>query len=160
MSGSPRLTEIISTVHYVENSSGGSDLDENQIKSFDNYHFSIQTDNINRNNINKNKAKLKYELEDPEGFDYITKNERKTSNDELKNTSKYINRSQIRKKYDDSSRSDIKDFQSPDKNIERKNFRRVNMGMIESKGPSNDNRKINNIITKEIIQTSSYKDRR
>ena len=160
VSGSPRVTEIISPVHYVENSSGGSDLDENQIKSFDNYHFSIQTDNINRNNINKNKAKLKYELEDPEGFDYITKNERKISNDEFKNTSKYINRSQIRKKYDDSSKSDIRDFQSPDKNIERKNFRRVNMGMIESKGPSNDDRKINNIITKEIIQTSSYKDRR
>ena len=107
VSGSPRVTEIISPVHYVENSSGGSDLDENQIKSFDNYHFSIQTDNINRNNINKNKAKLKYELEDPEGFDYITKNERKISNDEFKNTSKYINRSQIRKKYDDSSKSDI-----------------------------------------------------
>ena len=51
-------------------------------------------------------------------------------------------------------------LQALNKNIERKNFRRVNMGMIESKGPSNDDRKINNIITKEIIQTSSYKDRR
>ena len=34
--GSPRVTEIISPVHYAEYSSGGgSDLDENQIKSFD-----------------------------------------------------------------------------------------------------------------------------
>ena len=144
VSGSPRVTEIISPVHYVENSSGGSDLDENQIKSFDNYHFSIQTDNINRNNINKNKAKLKYELEDPEGFDYITKNERKISNDEFKNTSKYINRSQIRKKYDDSSKSDIRDFQSPDKNIERKNFRKINMGMITDLKNKNQQYEINN----------------
>ena len=31
--------------------------------------------------------------------------------------------------------------------------------MIESKGPSNDDNKVNNIITKEVIQTSSYKNR-
>ena len=159
--GSPRVTEIISPVHYAEYSSGGgSDLDENQIKSFDNYRYSIKTNNTNINNQRKNKIKLNYELEDPEGFDYLSKNERKVSNEELKANSRYINRSKIRNRYDDSSRSDIRDFQSPDKNIEKKtNFRRVNVGMIESKGPSNDDRKINNIITKEVIQTSEYKNR-
>ena len=160
--GSPKVTEIISPVHYAEYSSGGgSDLDENQIKSFDNYRYSIKTNNTNINNQRKNKIKLNYELEDPEGFDYLSKNERKVSNEELKANSRYINRSKIRNRYDDSSRSDIRDFQSPDKNIEKKtNFRRVNVGMIESKGPSNDDRKINNIITKEVIQTSEYKNRR
>ena len=159
--GSPRVTEIISPVHYAENSSGGSDFDENQIQSFDNFRYSIKTNNTNINNQKRNKIKLNYELEDPEGFDYLSKNERKVSNEELKSNSRYINRSKIRNKYDDSSRSDIRDFQSPDKNIEtRKNFRKVNVGMIESKGPSNDDRKINNIITKEVIQTSDYKNKR
>ena len=163
VNGSPQITEIISPVQYVENSSG-SELDENQMKSFDNFHYSIKTNNTNINTINNrrnNKFKLNYELEDPEGFDYLSKNERKVSNDDLKSSSRYINRSKIRNKYDDSSKSDIKDFQSPDKNIEKKNstFRKVNMGMIESKGPSNDDNKVNNIITKEVIQTSSYKNR-
>ena len=160
--GSPRVTEIISPVHHAEYSSGGgSDIDENQIKSFDNFRYSIKTNNTNINNQRKNKIKLNYELEDPEGFDYLTKNERKVSNEELKANSRYINRSKIRNRYDDSSRSDIRDFQSPDKNIKTKtNFRRVNVGMIESKGPSNDDRKINNIITKEVIQTSDYKQRK
>ena len=160
ISGSPGVTEIISPVHYIDNSSG-SEFDENQIKSFDNYHYSIKTNNTNLNNQKKEKIKLNYELEDPEGFDYLSKNERKISNDELKSSSRYINRSRIRSKYDDSSKSDIKDFQSPDKDLEtKKNFRKVNVGMIESKGPSNDDRKVNNVIMKEVIQTSSYKDRR
>ena len=156
-SGSPKVTEIISPVHYVDNSSG-SEFDENQIKSFDNYHYSIKTNNTNINN----QKKLNYELEDPEGFDYLSKNERKTSNEEdIKSSSRYINRSKIRNKYDDSSRSDIRDFQSPDKNIKTKrNFRNVNMGMIESKGPSNDDRKVNNVIMKEVIQTSNYRNRK
>ena len=162
ISGSPNVPEIISPVQYVENSSG-SELDENQMKSFDNYHYSIKTNNTNINTINnkrKNKFKLNYELEDPEGFDYLSKNELKASNDELKSTSRYINRSKIRtNKYDDSSRSDIRDFQSPDKNFEKKIFRKVNMGMIESKGPTNNDNKVNNVMTKEVIQTSSYKNR-
>ena len=124
VNGSPQITEIISPVQYVENSSG-SELDENQMKSFDNFHYSIKTNNTNINTINNrrnNKFKLNYELEDPEGFDYLSKNERKVSNDDLKSSSRYINRSKIRNKYDDSSKSDIKDFQSPDKNIEKKKF--------------------------------------
>ena len=97
-SGSPRVTEMISPVHYVDNSSG-SEFDENQIKSFDNYHYSIKTHNTNIYN-NQKKDKLNYELEEPEGFDYLSKNERKVSNEDLKSSSRYINRSKVRNKYD------------------------------------------------------------
>ena len=102
INGSPKVAEIISPVNYVDNSSG-SDFDENQIKSFDNYHYSIKTNNTNINNQKKNKIKLDYELEDPEGFDYLSKNERNVSNEELKSSSRYINRSKIRNKNDDLS---------------------------------------------------------
>ena len=164
--GSPGNTEIISPVGYLENTSG-SENEENQMRSFDNYQYSIRTDNTNRNryhrnkNVKKEKDKLNYELEDPEGFDYLKKNQRKVSNDEVKNTSRYINRSQFRNKINESYKSDQKDFQSPDRNItETKKFRKTNMGMIDSKGPSNDDRKITKSMTREIVTTTktAYKN--
>ena len=159
--GSPGNTEIISPVGYIDNSSG-SENEDNQMKSFDNYNYSMRTNNINKYNknkiIKKEKNKLNYELEDPERFDYLGKNERKISNDEIKNNSRYINRSQIRNKINES-KSDIKDFESPDRNINQsKKFRNVNMRMIVSKGPSNDDRKVTKIITKEIVDISGVKD--
>ena len=164
--GSPGNTEIISPVGYLENTSG-SENEENQMRSFDNYQYSIRTDNTNRNryhrnkNVKKEKDKLNYELEDPEGFDYLKKNQRKVSNDEVKNTSRYINRSQFRNKINESYKSDQKDFQSPDRNItETKKFRKTNMGMIDSKGPSNDDRKVTISMTREIVTTkkTTYKN--
>ena len=164
--GSPGNTEIISPVGYLENTSG-SENEENQMRSFDNYQYSIRTDNTNRNryhrnkNVKKEKDKLNYELEDPEGFDYLKKNQRKVSNDEVKNTSRYINRSQFRNKINESYKSDQKDFQSPDRNItETKKFRKTNMGMIDSKGPSNDDRKVTKSMTREIVTTkkTTYKN--
>ena len=160
--GSPGNTEVISPVRYMENSSG-SENEENQMKSFDNYNnYSVKTKTINKyskNKINKKeKNKLNYELEDPEGFDYLHKNERKNSNDEMKNTSRYTNRSQIRNKINES-KSDMKDFQSPDRNInEPTKFRNVNMRMITSKGPSNDDKKVTKIMTKEIVNVSRVKN--
>ena len=167
--GSPSGIDIISPVGYIENNSSGSDNDENQIKSFENYQYSLNTNNINKSNYTKthqfkknekNKYKLNYELEEPEGFDYLSKN-RKISNDEIKKKSfHYTNRSQIRNKVEDSYTltSEIKDFQSPERKLnESKKFRKVNMGMINSKGPSNNDRKVTNIITKEIIQTTKSK---
>jgi hypothetical protein len=83
--GSPSQvnTEIISPVAYIDNNSSGSDYDENQMKSFENYNHNTNS-NINtltNNNIKtktkkayKNKYKLNYELEDPEGFDYLARN--------------------------------------------------------------------------------------
>ena len=153
---SPGITDIISPERNKENSSDGENED-NHIKSFDNYQYSIGTNNANKYDKNKilKKAKnnLNYELEDPEGFDYLNNNQRKVSNDELKNNSRFINRSLIRNKINESIRSDLKDFQSPDRNIDEANkFRKVNMKMITSKGPSNDDRKVTKIITKEVIE--------
>ena len=72
--------------------------------------------------------------------------------------SHYANRSLIINKIEDSYRSDRKDFESLDRNINQSNkFGNVNMRMIDSKGPSNDDRKINNIIIKEIIKTKKNK---
>ena len=165
--GSPSAIELISPVGYIENNSSGSDMEENQIKSFDNYHYSINTNKTNYSKYNKykksekNKDKLNYELEEPEGFDYLSKN-RKISNDEIKSQTsiRMTNRSQIRNKIDDSSThtSEIKDFQSPERQLDvSKKFRKVNMGMIDSKGPSNNDGKVTNIIKKEIIQTTQKK---
>jgi len=162
--GSPGGTEIISPVGYIENNSSGSEFEENQIKSLDNFQYSTITNKTNRTNYtkyNKNikigKNKLNYELEDPEGFDYLSKNQRKVSNDESKKTTLYYhNRSQIRNKITDLSKSDIKDFQSPDRDVnESKKFRKVNMGMIYSKGPSNDDGKVTKIMTKEVVKTTT-----
>ena len=160
--GSPDVTgtEVISPVGYIENNSSGSEFEENQIKSLDNCQYSTITNKTNKSNFtkyNKNAKNLKnYELEDPEGFDYLSKNQRKVSNDELKKTGYYHNRSQIRNKINDLSKSDIKDFQSPDRDVnDTKKFRKVNIGMLYSKGPSNDDNKVTNIMTKEVIQTST-----
>ena len=158
---SPCITDIISPERNKENSSDGENEDNN-IKSFDNYQYSVGTNNTNKYKYNKNKIlkkaknNLNYELEDPEGFDYLNNNQRKVSNDELKNNSRFINRSLIRNKINESIRSDLKDFQSPDRNIDEANkFRKVNMKMITSKGPSNDDRKVTKIITKEVIETKN-----
>ena len=160
--GSPGTTEIISPVGYLENTSGSEE--ENQMKSFDNYQYSIRTDNTNENRLNKNKdlknekEKLNYELEDPERFDYLNNNKRKVNNDELKSTSRYINRSQIKNKINESySKNSV--FQSPDRNMkETKRFRKTNMGLIDSKGPSNDDKKVTKIMNMEIITTSKYEE--
>ena len=157
--GTPDTHEIISPVGYAENSSG-SENEENHIKSFDNYQSSIKKNNNTYNktkNMKKGKDKLNYELEDPEGFDYLGKNQRRVSNEEIKNTSRFINRSQLRNQINDSSiRSDLKDFQSPDRNLdESKKFRKVNMRMIDSKGPSNDDRKVTKMMTKQVVKTSN-----
>ena len=158
---SPGITDIISPERNKENSTDGENED-NHIKSFDNYQYSVGTNNTNKYRYNKNKIlkkeknNLNYELEDPERFDNLNNNQRNVSNDEVKNNSRFINRSLIRNKINESVRSDLKDFQSPDRNIdETKKFRKVNMEMLTSKGPSNDDRKVTKIITKEIIETKN-----
>ena len=173
--GSPgvTITENISPVAYIDNNSSGSDYEECQMKSFDNYKNSVKINrtnkftNINENSYNmcnrieNNNYKLNYELEDPEGFDYLTRNEKNLSKDshELKK-SHYFNRSHIKNRIDDSYRSDKVDFQSPERNInEVKRFRNVNMRMIDSKGPTNDDGKVTNIMTKKITETKkSYQN--
>ena len=161
--GSPDVTgtEVISPVGYIDNNSSGSEFEENQIKSFDNCQISTITNKTNKSYFAKysknSKTGKNYELEDPEGFDYLSKNQRKVSNEEeLKKTGYFHNRSQIRNKINDLSKSDIKEFQSPDRDVnDTKKFRKVNIGMLSSKGPSNNDGKVTKIITKEIIRTTT-----
>ena len=163
--GSP---SAISPLGYMENYSSGSELDENQLQSFENYPYSIKTMNTNKTNYNKNnkfkkneKIKINYEIEEPEMYDYLSKNKRKISNDNLNKKSTYHNnKNNSKKKVDDSYTytSEIKDFQSPERKInESKKFRKVNMEMISSKGPTNEDIKISNVMTKEIVDTKKKK---
>ena len=168
--GSP---SAISPLGYMDGYSSGSELDDNQIKSLDNYQYSVKTTNTNRTNktnyIKNNKLKknekknlkLNYEIEEPEMYDYLSKNKRKVSNDDInKKTSRYNNRSQFKTKVDDSYTytSELKDFQSPERiTNESKKFRKVNIGMIKSKGPTNEDKKVSNVMTKEIVNTKKYK---
>ena len=158
--GSPEA-EIISPVGYVGNYSSGSEIEDNHMKSFDNYQSSGINDNIyNLNRIPRN-PNLNYEIEDPEGFDYLRNNERNINNrfqKNMKNT-QFLNRSELKKKIiDDSYQSDRKDFQSPDRNInEDKRFRNVTVGMIDSKGPTNDDRKVTKIMTSKVVNVNGNK---
>ena len=166
---SPSGIEGISPLGYVENNSSESDFDANQIKSFDNYQYSVKTNNTNKSNYNRknndiknennNQLKLNYELEEPELYDYLPNNKKGKSKNEIKHTSRYINRSQIRNKIDESYTytSELRDFQSPERDL---NESKVNVKMIDSRGPSNDDKKINKIITKDILETKKYKNQK
>ena len=158
--GSPEV-EIISPVGYAANYSSGSEFDESQMRSLDNYPTTIRNQyNFNRR-IKKNKN-LNYEMEDPEGFDYLRNNERNKDNIESKRV-QYLNRSEYRNEIpDDSYRSEKLDFQSPDRNMNVPNkFRNVNVGMIDSKGPTNDDRKVTKILTtksESVTRSKIYKN--
>ena len=159
---SPEI-EIISPVGYMVNYSSGSEFEDNQMKSFDNYKTSGINDD-NRNNFNRypRNRNLNYELEDPEGFDYLRNNERIEKNKifpkDIQN-GQFLNRSEYRKKIgDESYQSDRRDFQSPDRNINGdKRFRNVTVGMIDSKGPTNEDRKVTKIMTSKVVNTGGNK---
>ena len=150
---------IISPIGYNNlNTSSGSDFEENQVKSFDNFKFSEINDS--KYNLNQtNNRKLNYEIEDPEKFDYLQKNENNKNNGKqymnknIYNNNQYLNRSEYKTNiFDNSYQSDRKDFQSPDRNInDNKKFRNVTVGMIDSKGPTNDDNKVTKIMTTRVI---------
>ena len=153
--------EIISPVGYIANYSSGSEYEDNQMKSFDNYQTSgirITGNKYNFNAIPRNRN-INYELEDPEGFDYLRNNDRTGKNKfakDFKNT-QFLNRSEYRRKIDDSYQSG-RDFQSPERNInEEKRFRKVTVGMIDSKGPTNNDRKVTKIMTSKEINPQGNK---
>ena len=153
---------IISPVGYNMNSSG-SDFEENQMRSFDNYKLSKINDN--RYNLNQTYRNVNYEIEDPEKFDYLKNYEKKQkSGKKYKNKNpnyneQYLNRSEYKRNIIDVSyQSDRKDFQSPDRNInEDRKFRNVTVGMIDSKGPTNDDTKVTKIMTTKIINKQGNK---
>ena len=158
--GSPEV-EIISPVGYEANNSSGSEFDESQMRSLDNYPTAIRNEYNFKRKIKKNRN-LNYEMEDPEGFDYLRNNERNKDNIESKRV-QYLTKSEYRKAIaDDSYRSDKLDFQSPDRNMNVPNkFRNVNVGMIDSKGPTNDDRKVTKILTtktESVTRSKLYKN--
>ena len=156
---SPEI-EIISPVGYIENNSSGSEYEDNPMKSFDNYQSSVLMGNNYNFNYIPMKRNINYEIEDPEGFDYLRNNDRTGNNkysNELKN-SHFLHRSEKRRKIIDDSYQSGKDFQSPERNInEGKKFRKVTVGMIDSKGPTNDDRKVTKIMTNKIVNVKGNK---
>ena len=166
--GSHSGIEVISPLAYIENNSSESELIPNQIRNNENNRYSFNTTYANKNNYQKeikhrknqsNLLSLNYKLDEPKYFDYsiIEKNDNK-----LKQSCHYVNRSQIRNKSDESytytNATEIKDFLSPERNInESKKFIKVNMNIISSRGPSNTDRKVNNFMTK-VIGTKKLKD--
>ena len=159
---SPEI-EIVSPVGYAANYSSGSEFDEGQMRSLDNYRTSKKNENKSYGKRIKQLKNLNYEMEDPEGFDYLRSNELKeiSQNRDLRKTQNF-NRSESKNRMiDDSYRSDHLDFKSPERNINDTNkFRNVTVGMIDSKGPTNDDDKVTKIMTKKtenIIKEKRYK---
>ena len=146
---SPNNNEIISPVGSIPYYSSESEC-ECQIKSFD------------KNNKRKGKIKrikeiksINYELEEPNDFDYLTKNDikgrntkvHKNKNKTTKLTEIILNKSEFynhnNRFINNSYQSDLVDFQSPDRIIDNQNkFRKITENMIDSKGPTNDDKKI------------------
>ena len=155
--------EIVSPVGYGANYSSGSEFDEGQMRSLDNYRVSMKNENKSYGKRIKNFKNLNYEMEDPEGFDYLRNNELKERNQsrDLRETQNFNRSEKKNRMADDSYRSDHLDFKSPERNIDNTNkFRNVTVGMIDSKGPTNDDDKVTKIMTKKtenIIKEKRYK---
>ena len=160
---SPNYNEITSPLMNINNYSIGSENEESHMKSFEvkNKYFLNRLRKIKKTN---------YELEDPEIFDYLKQNRIKRinkgrnlsrknknikKNQEIKtskitlNKSEYYDHSKIINK---SNQSDFLDFQSPDKDFTNQNkFRKITENMIDSKGPTNDDKKVTKSIKNKMI---------
>ena len=151
---SPGL-EIISPVECLANYSSENDYEENNyFGSYDNKHNKNKKIEKKIKIIRNNIKNINYELEDPEGFDYLKNSENKGRN--LSKNSKIsqiiLNKSEFynnrNKLINNSYQSD---FQSPDRNRNiQNNFRKVTDNMIDSKGPTNDDKKVTKIIRTKI----------
>ena len=164
--GSPNNNEIISPLGSIPYYSSESEC-ECQIKSFD------------KNNKRKGKIKkmkeiksINYEIEEPNDFDYLTKNDikgrniskiYKIKNKRTKLTEMILNKSEFynhnNRFINNSYQSDLLDFQSPDRIIDNQNkFRKITENMIVPKGPTNNDKKITkNIKTKMDLNTKNQK---
>ena len=175
--GSPNYNEIISPVGYVPYYSSESDFDDYHMKSFD---INNKKKNKKRKNMKivKNIQSINYELEDPEGFDYLRSNEinrgRNYSKGHMKNkkaklTEIILNKSEFynnNRLINNSYQSDFRDFQSPDRDLSNQNkFRKITENMLDSKGPSNDDKKVTKSIKSKIymeknVHTKQYKNKK
>ena len=148
--------EIPSPIGYIATYSSGSEDNEEIGRSYEQYNYNNNYYNNNRitnvkNKTDKNKYKKEgelikkseiiYQLEDPN--DYIGFNEKKKN----KNLSNICINTQI-----DTSKSDKKDFQSPDRGagLGSERFRKVTMAMISSLGPTCEDRKITRKMRSEV----------
>ena len=144
---SPNNNEIISPVGYMPYYSSESEY-EGQVKSFD-------KNNKRKRNIKRMKEikSINYELEESNNFDYLTKNDIKIRNSKVhknkrtKLTEIILNKSEFynhnNRFINNSYQSDLVDFQSPDRIIDNQNkFRKITENMIDSKGPTNIDKKI------------------
>ena len=146
-----------SPIGYIATYSSGSEDEEEIGKSQDQYRLNYtnyltsnskmrknilnKTENKNKNNKEGElvkKTEITYEIEDPNDYIY---------NKKIQNLSGLEIKAQI-----DTSKSDKKDFQSPDKTYGSgaDRFRRVTMAMISSLGPTCEDRKITRKIRNEI----------
>ena len=147
--------DTISPIGYIATYSSGSEDNEEMTKSQEqyklNYTHYLPTNSKMRNNFfykneNKNnkegelvkKREITYELEDPNDYIY---------NKKIQNLSGLEIKAHI-----DTSKSDKKDFQSPDKTYASPTdkFRKVTMAMIHSLGPTCEDRKITRKMRNEI----------
>ena len=140
-----RRREVPSPIGYIATYSSGSEDNEEVGKSYDQYR-NLKTRNKSEYNALKKegelitKSEVIYQLED--SSNYIGFNGRK--NRKLSNS--YI-KAQI-----DSSKSDKRDFQSPDRGtgVGSKKFMKVTMAMISSLGPTCEDRKITRKMRNEV----------
>ena len=140
-----RRREVPSPIGYIATYSSGSEDNEEVGKSYDQNRNLKMRNKSDYNALKKEgelitKSEVIYQLED--SSNYIGFNGRK--NRKLSNS---YNKTQI-----DSSKSDKRDFQSPDRGAGAgsKKFMKVTMAMISSLGPTCEDRKITRKMRNEV----------
>ena len=142
--------DIPSPIGYIATYSSGSEDNEEMGRSYEYINRNINTKKKLDKNIYKKegelikKSEVIYQMEDPN--DYIGFNE-KRKNKKIHNLSNSVIRAQI-----DTSKSDKRDFQSPDRGggLGSERFRKVTMAMISSLGPTCEDRKITRKMRGEV----------
>ena len=143
--------DIPSPIGYIATYSSGSEDNEEIGKSYEQirYRKTNSKNKIDKNKFKKEgelikKSEIIYQLEDPN--EYIGFNE-KRKNKRLQNLSNSVIKAQI-----DTSKSDKRDFQSPDRGggVGSERFRKVTMAMISSLGPTCEDRKITRKMRSEV----------
>ena len=140
-----RRREIPSPIGYIATYSSGSDDNEDVGKSYDQYRNMKKRNKSKYNSFKKEgelitKSEVIYQLEDSSKYiGFNGRKNRKLSNSCIK--------AQI-----DSSKSDKRDFQSPDRGtgVGSEKFKKVTMAMISSLGPTCEDRKITRKMRNEV----------
>ena len=144
--------DIPSPIGYIATYSSGSEDNEEIGRSYEQYRNVNNSKNKKDKNIYKKegelikKSEVIYQMEDPN--EYIGFNEKRKSK-RLQNLSSSVIKAQI-----DTSKSDKRDFQSPDRpgqfGVGSEKFRKVTLAMISSLGPTCEDRKITRKMRSEI----------